>query len=49
VLVSGCVKEPVVKINGVSAAIQTPHQYDAGTGRLVLELSGSGPVEIEIK
>jgi hypothetical protein len=49
VLISGCVTQPTVKINGQAVAIQSPHQYDAKSGCLALQLTGQSTIEIVVK
>jgi hypothetical protein len=46
VLINGFSAEPSVKLNGVVTPIQAPHQYDAKSGRLVLQLTGPASIEI---
>lgn len=49
VLISGCTNQPSVKINGQPVAIQSPHQYDAKTRCLVLQLTGPSAIELSVK
>ena len=47
VLVSGITTEPRVRINGRTATLSAPHQYDAGNGRLILQVEGEPTIGIE--
>jgi len=46
VLIHGLPRQPSLRLNGAAAALQTPHQYNAANGSLILQLSGSAQVEI---
>jgi hypothetical protein len=46
VMVNGFASQPRVRLNGQDTPLVLPHQYEAGTGRLVLRVQGSVRVEI---
>ncbi|HEY5915125.1 MAG TPA: hypothetical protein VJA21_31415 [Verrucomicrobiae bacterium] len=46
VLVNGFTNQPQVRLNGQDTALVSPHQYQPGSGRLVLRVQGTVRVEI---
>jgi hypothetical protein len=46
VLINGLKKSPHIRISGQVIALTAPHQFDAGKGRMILQLQGTSTVEI---
>jgi hypothetical protein len=46
VLVNGVSRVPVVRMDGRELELRDPHEYDAKTGRLVLQVKGPARIEL---
>lgn len=46
VLITGLHQTPQVRLNGRTVLLSAPHEYQAGPGRLILQVSGTAMIEV---